>query len=118
MIAQQHIGKQTFTDIASGRRTFIIREKSVLHVFTAGDYIALNETDNGSFTGRAILTQITHIAADEYGLDEDKAVLCLQLCDIKPRDESRKSVSFEGEAITRNGVTIVRDADGAYGVDY
>lgn len=70
MIHALNIKTEYFEDVRKGHKTFEIRKAD--RPFAIGDYLALNEIDeDGFYTGRALLTEVTYLLFDPEYCKED-----------------------------------------------
>ena len=89
MIHELKITPEYFSVVASGEKTFEIREVEVSErEFYVGDYMALNEynhaINDGIYTGRCMLVQITYILDDAAYCKSGYVVLGFRPCRIVP----------------------------------
>lgn len=70
---------------AEGCKSFEVRKKD--RPFQAGDYVALNEWENGRYTGRCMLCKIAIIFSDLSYCKEGYVILGLFPCSIGQTDE-------------------------------
>lgn len=82
MIHELKIEPRFFEAIESGKKNFEVR-KSDRHYFV-GDYLALNECDKGTHTGRAILAEVTYLLDDEEYCKKGYVVMGIRRCKILP----------------------------------
>lgn len=88
MIHVRKVAPEYFEALLSGKKRFEIRrEEPGEEKFAVGDYLGLNEYDNGGshterhsrFTGRCLLFRITYILRGHELLKDGTAILGLQL---------------------------------------
>lgn len=73
MVHELKIYPNYFRDVETGRKTFEVRKND--RPYREGDYVALNEYENGKYTGRFILAQIVYMLADEQYVKKGYCIL-------------------------------------------
>lgn len=73
MVHELKIYPNYFRDVETGRKTFEVRKND--RPYREGDYVALNEYENGKYTGRFILAQIVYMLADEHYVKKGYCIL-------------------------------------------
>lgn len=82
MIHELKTEMQYFQAVISGRKLFEVRKNN--RQFKQGDYVALNEINNGVYTGRCALLKIVYILSDKRYCADGYVVLGLEPCKVEP----------------------------------
>ena len=85
-----------FEASVTGIKNFEVRKND--RPYKAGDYAALNEWSNESYTGRCTLHKIVYILSDTEYCKEGYVVLGLEPCAIRARGELMEPVHYESGA--------------------
>ena len=96
MIHQLKIESKYFEDIASGKKTFEVRNND--RNFIVGDFLALNElnkTGEHKETGRCCLVFVTYILDDPAYCKEGYVVLGLEPCSINVNSVGDEAEVYE-----------------------
>lgn len=81
MIHELKITPKHFQDVLIGRKTFEIRKND--RDFHAGDLLALNEFNEGRYTGNSCLVYIDFIFSCPEYLQKDYIILSIKPCSVK-----------------------------------
>ena len=90
MIHELKTLEKYFDAVASGEKTFEVRDKD--RPFVVGDYLALNEvvTEPIRHTGRCLMVKVTYILDDRAYCQKDKVILGIEPCAISNRSDSMR----------------------------
>lgn len=73
-----------WADIVSGKKRFELRKND--RGYKVGDKLLMQEYNNGAFTGRTILADITYMLEEYTGLTEGYAILGIELVKVSETD--------------------------------
>lgn len=84
-----------FKQSAAGTKGFEVRKKD--RPYQVGDYVALNEWNDGQYTGKCILQKIVYILDNPQYCKEGYVVLGLAPCAIRTKGEEEHSHFYPNE---------------------
>lgn len=105
MIHALKIETEFFKKVASGEKTFEIREND--RHYQVGDYLALNEynREESKYTGRQCLVRVDYILNDTRFLRENYVAMSISKCEVThPTDlvvDARHTTSFTGRSVCK-----------------
>ena len=84
MIHQLKTIQPYFDDVASCKKLFEVRKND--RDFRLGDFVALNEFNNGEHTGRCMILRIKYILDNSEFCKNEYVTLGLEMCGITSND--------------------------------
>jgi hypothetical protein len=81
-----------FNAVEDESKTFEVRKND--RPFHVGDYLALNEYDGNSYTGRCMMVQITYILDSPAYCKDETVVLGIIGCRVQPRNDQFKQADY------------------------
>lgn len=83
MIHELKTEREYFEAVVKGEKTFEVRKDD--RGFCEGDFLAINESENGETTGRCAIVQITYVLRAEEYCKKGFCILGITPCAIKSR---------------------------------
>lgn len=80
MLHALKIEKEYFEQTAADKKQFEVRKND--RPYKVGDYLALNEWENGEYTGRFVLCHIIYILSDDRFCKEGYVILGTKPCGV------------------------------------
>lgn len=93
MIHELKIHSSFFAEIVKLNKRFEVRKND--RDFQVGDFLALNEIDEGEYTGRTALVRVTYILDDCNFCKPGTVIMSIGPCVI--RDDSKRDLFVRGE---------------------
>ena len=80
MIHELKTSTKYFSSVKTGKKSFEVRKND--RDFRAGDLLALNEFDDGAYTGRSCLVYVDYILDDPEYVNEGFVIMSVKPCEV------------------------------------
>lgn len=84
MIHELKVHKEFFSEIENLNKKFEVRKND--RNFQMGDFLALNEMNNGEYTGRSLLVRVIYILDNPMYCKPGMVIMSIQPCRVTKED--------------------------------
>ena len=101
MIHELKVDREYFIPIVQGKKTFEVRKND--RDFQLGDFLALNETHDGKYTGDAVLAVVQYILDTPVFCKDGFVIMGIKPCGVTFTSECGPRFFLTREEVARSG---------------